>query len=140
MSEDYGVSKAPTVSQSLPAFSQPYSTRFPRYSPPYTSQQGNTVADVAASWASYAPAAESALSSQYAAVVTSSAGRGRQSGSTAASTNAPTQAQHQLSAAASLSASEFLFLFWYNNCFCVYDRFFEFFLDFEKIRWDFIEK
>lgn len=105
MSEDYGVSKAPTMShQSLPAF-----TRFPRYSPPYSSHQTNT--EVAASWPSYAPAAESALSSQYTvAAVTSTAGRGRQS-SAAVATSAPSHVQPQFTAASSLAASEFCFFF-----------------------------
>ncbi|XP_011497145.1 PREDICTED: transcription factor GATA-4-like isoform X5 [Ceratosolen solmsi marchali] len=102
--EDYGVSKSSTVThQSLPAFSQPFSTRFPRYSPPYTSQQASAATSDITSWPTYASTGETALTSQYAvaatAAVTSTGRRQPNSGG-----GAPTPAQHQLSAAASLSA------------------------------------
>lgn len=96
LNEDYSMSKssATVTHQSLPAFSQPFGGRtFRDYSPPYSSQQANTM-DVS-SW-SYASASE-ALPSQYATGPTSR----RQS---SVAPNAP--AQQQLSAAASLSASE----------------------------------
>jgi hypothetical protein len=115
-SEDYGVSKSSTVThQSLPAFSQPFGTRFPRYSPPYTSQQANAAAPDVTSWPTYGSTGESSLSSQYAvaatAAITSTGRRQPNSGG-----GVPTPAQHQLSAAASLSASKsYLFFCFFCN-------------------------
>lgn len=112
LSDDYGSTKSlPTVThQTLPAFSQPFGSRanFRNYSPPYSSQQTatggtGTAGNDAGSW-SYSSPNSGALTSQYETVAAPT--RRQASNSTA---------QHQLSAAASLSASEysqkFLFFF-----------------------------
>ena len=109
MTEDYGGSKSSgTVAhQTLPAFSPPFSSRFTRFSPTYASPQATAAAVVdVSSWPTYATAgSETGLSgTNYATAVSSG---GRRQGSGGAGT--PGSAQHQLSAAASLSASEYFF-------------------------------
>lgn len=100
LTEDYGNTKSlPNVTQALPAFSQPFgrSTGFRNYSPPYSSQQsgagtpGNPGAD-ATSWSYPSQVSEALSSAPYTVVVPS-----RRPTSNSAS-------QHQISAAASLSA------------------------------------
>lgn len=105
IAEDYGSSKSSgTVShQSLPAFSQPFGARSSyRYSPPYATSQQNTTGTAgaaveAASW-TYASPTSDPLTTQYGAFPK------RQ---TVNSGTAPTQ----LSAAASLTASESILFF-----------------------------
>lgn len=104
IAEDYGNSKSSgTVShQSLPAFSQPFGGRSNyRYSPPYATSQQNTTAGAAvetAPWTSYASPTSDPLTSQYGSF------QKRQTVNSAA-------APPQLSAAASLTASESILFF-----------------------------
>lgn len=102
ISEDYGSSKSSgTVShQSLPAFSQPFGSRssFRGYSPPFSSSQQNTTGTVTgaavetASW-TYATPTSDPMTTQYATP-------------SRRQTVNPVSAPTQLSAAASLTASE----------------------------------
>lgn len=124
IAEDYGSSKSSgTVShQSLPAFSQPFGARSYRYSPPYATSQQNTTGTAGAvvdatSW-TYASPTSDPLTTQYGSFPK------RQ---TVNSGTAPTQ----LSAAASLTASESILFFSLIlqlnikaqfNTFFIYDR------------------